>query len=178
MELPHLIIIVDEFAELKSEQPEFMAELVSASRVGRSLGIHLILATQKPSNSVSDEIWANSRFHLCLRVQTRQDSMDMLKRPDAAYIKGMGRCFIQIGNDELFEPVSYTHLDVYKRQGYRLYASQQECATPCARQPEEAPCATNEYRRAGPREARALPAGPRRATSGSQRHSRDMPLQI
>ena len=113
MELPHLIIIVDEFAELKSEQPDFMGELVSASRVGRSLGIHLILATQKPSNSVSDEIWANSRFHLCLRVQTRQDSMEMLKRPDAAYIKGMGRCFIQIGNDEIFEQVqtSYSGLD-------------------------------------------------------------------
>lgn len=113
MEMPHLIIIVDEFAELKSEQPDFMAELVSASRVGRSLGIHLILATQKPSNSVSDEIWANSRFHLCLRVQTRQDSQEMLKRPDAAYIKGMGRCFIQIGNDELFEQVqtSYSGLD-------------------------------------------------------------------
>lgn len=113
MELPHLIIIVDEFAELKSEQPEFMAELVSASRVGRSLGIHLILATQKPSNSVSDEIWANSRFHLCLRVQTTQDSMEMLKRPDAAYIKGMGRCFIQIGNDEIFEQVqtSYSGLE-------------------------------------------------------------------
>lgn len=113
MEMPHLIIIVDEFAELKSEQPEFMSELVSASRVGRSLGIHLILATQKPSNSVSDEIWANCKFHLCLRVQTRQDSMEMLKRPDAAYIKGMGRCFIQIGNDELFEQVqtSYSGLD-------------------------------------------------------------------
>ena len=107
--LPHLIIIVDEFAELKSEQPEFMQELVSASRVGRSLGVHLILATQKPSNSVSDEIWANSRFHLCLRVQTRSDSMEMLKRPDAAYIKGMGRCFIQIGNDELFEQVQTSY---------------------------------------------------------------------
>lgn len=112
-EMPHLIIVVDEFAELKSEQPQFMGELVSASRVGRSLGIHLILATQKPSNSVSDEIWANSRFHLCLRVQTRQDSMEMLKRPDAAYIKGMGRCFIQIGNDEEFHQVqtSYSGLD-------------------------------------------------------------------
>lgn len=112
-ELPHLIIIADEFAELKSEQPAFMGELVSASRVGRSLGIHLILATQKPSNSVSDEIWANSRFHLCLRVQTRQDSMEMLKRPDAAYIRGSGRCFIQIGNDELFEEVqtSYSGCD-------------------------------------------------------------------
>ena len=86
-----------------------MRELVSASRVGRSLGVHLILATQKPSNSVSDEIWANSRFHLCLRVQTRSDSMEMLKRPDAAYIKGMGRCFIQIGNDELFEQVQTSY---------------------------------------------------------------------
>lgn len=111
--LPHLIIITDEFAELKSDQPEFMHELVSAARVGRSLGIHLILATQKPSSSVSDEIWANSRFHLCLRVQTRSDSMEMLKRPDAAYIKGSGRCFIQIGNDEMFEQVqtSYSGLD-------------------------------------------------------------------
>ena len=108
-ELPHLVIIVDEFAELKADQPDFMRELVSASRVGRSLGIHLILSTQKPSNSVSDEIWANSRFHLCLRVQTRQDSMEMLKRPDAAYIKGMGRCFIQIGNDELFEQVQTSY---------------------------------------------------------------------
>lgn len=109
VKLPHLIIIVDEFAELKSEQPDFMRELVSASRVGRSLGVHLILATQKPSNSVSDEIWANSRFHLCLRVQTRSDSMEMLKRPDAAYIKGMGRCFVQIGNDEIFEQVQTSY---------------------------------------------------------------------
>lgn len=103
--LGHLIIIVDEFAELKKEQPEFMHELISASRVGRSVGVHLILATQKPSNSVDDEIWSNARFHICLRVQTRADSMDMLKRADAAYIRGMGRCFVQVGNDELFEEV-------------------------------------------------------------------------
>ena len=107
--LPHLIIIVDEFAELKNEQPEFMRELVSASRVGRSLGVHLILATQKPSNSVSDEIWANTNFRICLRVQSRSDSMDMLHRPDAAYIKGMGRCFIQVGNDEIFEQVQTSY---------------------------------------------------------------------
>ena len=109
IKLPHLIIIADEFAELKSEQPEFMKELVSASRVGRSLGVHLILATQKPSGSVSDEIWANSRFHLCLRVQTVGDSRDMLKRPDAAYIKGTGRCFVQIGNDESFDQVQTSY---------------------------------------------------------------------
>ncbi|GHU66614.1 type VII secretion protein EssC [Clostridia bacterium] len=100
--LAHLIIITDEFAELKSDQPDFMSNLISIARVGRSLGIHLILATQKPANSVNDEIWANSRFKICLRVQDRADSMSMLKRPDAAYLKGAGRCYLQVGNDELF----------------------------------------------------------------------------
>lgn len=88
--LPHLIIVVDEFAELKSDQPEFMKELVSAARVGRSLGIHLILATQKPSGVVDDQIWSNSRFKLCLKVQTPSDSNEMLKRPEAAEIKEKG----------------------------------------------------------------------------------------
>lgn len=103
--LSHIIIIVDEFAELKQEQPEFMHELVSAARVGRSLGFHLILATQKPSNSVSDEIAANTRFRICLRVASKSDSSEMLHRPDAAFLKGMGRCFVQVGNDEIFEQV-------------------------------------------------------------------------
>lgn len=101
--LPHLIIISDEFAELKKEQPDFIKELVSAARVGRSLGIHLILATQKPTGVVDDEIWSNSRFKICLRVQDKQDSMGMLKRPEAAYITGIGRAYLQIGNDEIFE---------------------------------------------------------------------------
>ncbi|WP_084673305.1 type VII secretion protein EssC [Paenibacillus sp. HW567] len=100
--LPHLIIVVDEFAELKSDQPEFMKELVSAARVGRSLGIHLILATQKPSGVVDDQIWSNSRFKLCLKVQTPSDSQEMLKRPEAAEIKEKGRGFLQVGNNEVF----------------------------------------------------------------------------
>jgi len=107
--LGHLIIIVDEFAELKKEQPDFMRELVSAARVGRSLGMHLVLATQKPSNSVSDEIEANTRFRICLRVASRSDSQEMLKRPEAAYLKGMGRCYVQVGNDELFEQVQTSY---------------------------------------------------------------------
>lgn len=101
--LPHLIIISDEFAELKKEQPEFIQELVSTARVGRSLGVHLILATQKPSGVVDDEIWSNARFKLCLKVQDRQDSMEMLKRPEAAALTRIGRGYLQIGNDELFE---------------------------------------------------------------------------
>ena len=101
--LPHLIMVIDEFAEMKKEEPEFIQEIVSVSRVGRSLGIHLIMATQKPAGSVSDDIWANSRFKLCLRVQSRQDSIDMLHKPDAAYLTQSGRCYLQVGNDELYE---------------------------------------------------------------------------
>lgn len=101
--LPHLIIIADEFAELKKEQPEFMKELVSTARVGRSLGIHLILATQKPAGVVDDEIWSNSRFRLCLKVQDKGDSQEMIKRPEAAFITNPGRGYLQVGNDEIFE---------------------------------------------------------------------------
>ena len=103
MPVPHMLIIIDEFAELKREEPEFMRELISVAQVGRSLGVHLILATQKPSGTVDDKIWSNTKFRLCLRVQDRQDSSDMLHRPDAAYITQAGRCYLQVGNDELFE---------------------------------------------------------------------------
>ena len=101
--MPHLLIIADEFAELKKEQPEFVRALVSAARVGRSLGVNLILATQKPGGVVDDEIWSNTRFRICLRVADKQDSNEMLKRPDAAFITGTGRGYMQVGNDEIFE---------------------------------------------------------------------------
>ena len=101
--LPHLFLISDEFAELKKEQPEFMSELVSAARIGRSLGIHLILATQKPSGVVDDQIWTNSKFKLCLKVQNEGDSKEMLKTPDAANITQAGRAYLQVGNNEIYE---------------------------------------------------------------------------
>lgn len=101
--VPHLFIIIDEFAELKREEPEFMKELISVAQVGRSLGVHLILATQKPSGTVDDNIWSNSKFRLCLRVQDKQDSNDMLHKVDAAYITQAGRGYLQVGNDEIYE---------------------------------------------------------------------------
>lgn len=101
--LQHLFIISDEFAELKTQQPEFMAQLISAARIGRSLGVHLILATQKPAGVVDDQIWSNSKFRICLKVQDRADSNDMLKRPDAAELVETGRFYLQVGYNELFE---------------------------------------------------------------------------
>ena len=100
--IAHLFIISDEFAELKSQQPDFMDELISTARIGRSLGVHLILATQKPSGVVNDQIWSNSKFKVCLKVQDRSDSQEMIKRPDAASLKETGRFFLQVGYDEFF----------------------------------------------------------------------------
>lgn len=100
--VPHLFIISDEFAELKQQQPEFMDKLISAARIGRSLGVHLILATQKPSGVVNDQIRSNTKFRVCLRVQDRSDSMDMLKRPEAAELTDTGRFYLQVGYNEYF----------------------------------------------------------------------------
>lgn len=100
--MPHLIIVSDEFAELKAQQPDFMDDLVSTARIGRSLGVHLILATQKPSGVVDAQIWSNSKFKICLKVQDKADSMEMLKCADAAELKNVGRFYLQVGYNEFF----------------------------------------------------------------------------
>lgn len=98
----HLLIISDEFAELKLQQPDFMDELISTARIGRSLGVHLILATQKPSGVVDDQIWSNSKFRICLKVQEKSDSMDMIKTEEAATLVDPGRFYLQVGYNEYF----------------------------------------------------------------------------
>lgn len=98
----HLFIISDEFAELKTQQPEFMEQLISTARIGRSLGVHLILATQKPSGVVDPQIWSNTRFRVCLRVQDKGDSNEIIKCPDAAFLKQTGRFYFQVGYNEVF----------------------------------------------------------------------------
>lgn len=100
--LPHLFIIADEFAELKQQEPDFMDKLISTARIGRSLGVHLILATQKPTGIVNDQILSNTKFRVCLKVQDRGDSIEMLKRPEAAELKNTGRFYLQVGYNELF----------------------------------------------------------------------------
>lgn len=119
--LPHLFIVADEFAQLKDQQPEFLSFLKQVARIGRSLGIHLILATQKPAGVVDDEIWSNARFHVCLRVQDRQDSIEMLKKEDAVFLNKAGDFYLQVGHDELYikakcawTQAKYIWMDVYK----------------------------------------------------------------
>ena len=100
--MPHLIIIADEFAELKQQEPEFMDELVSAARIGRSLGVHLVLATQKPSGVVDDQIWSNARLKISLKVADASDSREMIHRDDAARLTHPGEFMLLVGYDESF----------------------------------------------------------------------------
>ncbi|MBC7250258.1 MAG: zinc ribbon domain-containing protein [Anaerolineae bacterium] len=103
--LPRLFVIIDEFAELASQHPDFMVELVGVAQKGRSLGVHLILATQRPGGAVNANIWANAKFRICLRVETREDSQEMLHRSDAWGLPSgiPGRGFFQVGDNEVFE---------------------------------------------------------------------------
>lgn len=101
--LPHLLIVIDEFAQLKKDQPEFMDELISIAAIGRTLGVHLLLATQKPAGVVDEKIWSNSRFRICLRVQDDSDSREMIQIPNASTINVPGRAYFQVGNNEVLE---------------------------------------------------------------------------
>lgn len=97
----HLFLVVDEFAELKVSAPEFIAELVSFARIGRSLGIHLILSTQKPSLAIDSEIWSNTRCKVCLKVQERQDSVDMVGTDDAFYFSQAGTFVLKVDQEKI-----------------------------------------------------------------------------
>lgn len=84
--LPRLVLVVDEFATLVDELPDFVEGLVGIAMRGRSLGIHLILATQRPGGVVSPVIRANTNLRIALRVTDAAESTDVLDRPDAARI--------------------------------------------------------------------------------------------
>lgn len=81
--LPRLMIVIDEFRMLAEEQPEVLAHLMRIAAVGRSLGVHLVLATQRPGGIVSADIKANVNLRIALRVRDRVDSDDVLGVPDA-----------------------------------------------------------------------------------------------
>jgi S-DNA-T family DNA segregation ATPase FtsK/SpoIIIE len=84
--LPRLLVVIDEFAALAKELPDFMAALVDVAQRGRSLGVHLLLATQRPNGVISDNIKANTNLRIALRVQDNADSIDVIGCADAAAI--------------------------------------------------------------------------------------------
>ncbi|MGK4905054.1 FtsK/SpoIIIE domain-containing protein [Streptomyces albus] len=101
--LPRLLIVVDEFASMARELPDFVTGLVNIAQRGRSLGIHLILATQRPSGVVSPEIRANTNLRIALRVTDNAESQDVIDAPDAAFVSKStpGRALVRLGASSL-----------------------------------------------------------------------------
>ncbi len=101
--MPRLLIVIDEFAALVAELPDFVTGLVDIARRGRSLGVHLILATQRPAGVVSAEIKSNTNLRIALRVTDATDSTDVIEAPDAAHIAKStpGRAYARLGHSSL-----------------------------------------------------------------------------
>ncbi|GAA2707273.1 FtsK/SpoIIIE domain-containing protein [Actinoplanes palleronii] len=101
--LPRLMIVIDEFASMARELPDFVTGLVNIAQRGRSLGIHMLLATQRPSGVVSPEIRANTNLRIALRVTDASESQDVLNAPDAARIAKStpGRAYVRLGHASL-----------------------------------------------------------------------------
>ena len=104
--MPYLIIVIDEFAELKTQFPDQMNNFIQIARVGGSLGIYMVLATQSPGGGiVSGQVSANSRFRISLKTAEAAESKDILGTSDAFNITARGRAFIKVGNNEVYEQV-------------------------------------------------------------------------
>ncbi len=119
-QLAHLLIVVDEFAELKKENPEQIKELISLSRIGRSLGLHLILATQKPGGVIDEEIWSNSKFKIALKVFEEKDSQDIIKSKNAAYLNNPGEFLLSVGNSLIKGQSIYCKNDINNKDPYKV----------------------------------------------------------
>ncbi|WP_194915930.1 FtsK/SpoIIIE domain-containing protein [Catenulispora rubra] len=101
--MPRLLIVIDEFASMVRELPDFVTGLVNIAQRGRSLGIHLLLATQRPSGVVSPEIRANTNLRIALRVTDGNESSDVIDDPSAGFISKStpGRAYVRLGANSL-----------------------------------------------------------------------------
>ncbi len=100
--VPRLVLVIDEFATLAGELPDFVEGLVDIGRRGRSLGVHLLLATQRPAGVVTGDIRANTNLRIALRVTDTDESTDVIDDPSAARISksAPGRCYVRSGAGE------------------------------------------------------------------------------
>ncbi|MGW1727369.1 FtsK/SpoIIIE domain-containing protein [Streptomyces sp. NPDC002306] len=101
--MPRLVLVIDEFASLVAELPDFIVGLVDIARRGRSLGVHLILATQRPAGVVSADIRANTNLRIALRVTDASESADVIDAPDSGAIAKStpGRMYVRSGAQSL-----------------------------------------------------------------------------
>jgi S-DNA-T family DNA segregation ATPase FtsK/SpoIIIE len=138
--LPRLVVVVDEFATLAAELPDFLRSLVGIAQRGRSLGVHMVLATQRPAGVVTDDIRANTSCRIALRVTDRHDSNDVIDSPAAARIPRQrpGQALARLGPGEVvaFQSALVTGTTLRRSGGLRV-GSDGEMAGP---DPSELPC--------------------------------------
>jgi S-DNA-T family DNA segregation ATPase FtsK/SpoIIIE len=101
--LPRLLLVIDEFASMARELPDFITGLVNIAQRGRSLGIHLVLATQRPSGAVTPDIRANTNLRIALRTTDTSESRDIIDAPDSGDISPStpGRAYARLGPSAL-----------------------------------------------------------------------------
>lgn len=97
-----LDVIIDEFAKMARELPELLSSLVDVAQRGRTLGVHLLLATQRPAGVINDHIRTNTNLRIALRVQDAADSVDVIGERSAAELnrRRPGRAYVRLGPDE------------------------------------------------------------------------------
>lgn len=118
--LPYLIIVIDEFAELVTQYPEFNEEIVSIARVGRSVGMYMTLTMQSPQGVVKGQVSSNTKFRVCLRTATASESKEIIGTDDAFNISAPGRAYVKVGNNEVYEQVQ----TFYAKAPYRPNSGQ------------------------------------------------------
>lgn len=117
--LPHLVIVIDEFRMLVDDAPEVLRELLRIASIGRSLGIHLIMATQRPQGALTADIRANVTSNIALRVQSDMESVDIVNSRDASAISvnTPGRAYLARGTEpaEEFQAASLSSVSDRKQ---------------------------------------------------------------
>ncbi len=108
-DIKYLVVVVDEFAELKKTQPEFIQEIISISRIGRSLGLKLILSSQSVSGVIDEQIKLNTNFKIALKLNSKSESKEVIGSDDSYYINEIGQFNLKSSFQE--------------RKGYSIYAN-------------------------------------------------------
>ncbi len=174
--LPRLVVVVDEFRVLAEELPDFIGGLVRLAAVGRSLGVHLVLATQRPAGVVSADIRANTALRIALRVQDDGDSADVVDSRDAARIDARlpGRAVARSGSGPLVEVQAARVSGTRPARGpddptVRVRGTGPTGSGPAASRPDPAPQDLLPHRPDPPSDASAIVAALRRAAEGEPR---------
>lgn len=126
--MPYLVLVVDEYADFKTQYPEFTAPIDHLYQAGRSLGMYAILMTQKPSGKITEQMRANLGFRWCLRVDDEMDSREILGNSDAAHIRSAGRAYVKANDgtyaliQSLYGHSPYTPNKSEKRNNAQVFA--------------------------------------------------------